>query len=217
DRLLLFVLLAATLLAAYLVYLLLEPFLPALAWALALAIIAHPVHRRVSQWIGHHGVAAGMTTVVVALVIIGPALFVAQQVSSQAIQTLQWIQEEDKLAQWQETLADNPRMGRAMQWVGDNVDLKGEAKKLLGTFTKGVTSWLSGTIWLVVQLLIMLLTLFFFLRDNQQVLGAVRSLVPLSHREANKVFRTVSDTIYATVFGTVTVAMVQGFMGSLIF
>ena len=63
----------------------------------------------------------------------------------------------------------------------------------------------------------MLLTLFFFLRDNQQVLGAVHSLVPLSHREANKVFRTVSDTIYATVFGTVTVAMVQGFMGSLIF
>jgi predicted PurR-regulated permease PerM len=63
----------------------------------------------------------------------------------------------------------------------------------------------------------MLLTLFFFLRDRGTVLAAVRGLIPLSHREANKVFRTVSDTIHATVFGTVAVAAVQGFMGSMIF
>jgi predicted PurR-regulated permease PerM len=67
------------------------------------------------------------------------------------------------------------------------------------------------------QLLIMLLTLFFFLRDNERAVGAVRRLVPLSGRESNKVFRSVSDTIHATLVGTVAVAIVQGFMGSLIF
>jgi predicted PurR-regulated permease PerM len=217
DRLLLVVLLAATAVAAYLVYRLLQPFLPALAWAFALSIIALPVHRWVGGKIHHRGTAAGLTVGLAALLILGPALFVAQQVTSQAVAAMTWIQEEEKIAEWREALAENERLAGVAAWFEDNVDLAGEAKNFLSTASKGMTSWLAGTVWLGMQLLIMLLTLFFFLRDNQQVLGAVRRLVPLSNREANKVFRSVSDTIHATIFGTVTVAMVQGLMGGLIF
>jgi predicted PurR-regulated permease PerM len=217
DRLLLIVLLAATAAAAYLVYRLLRPFLPALAWAFALSIIALPVHRWISRKIHHRGAAAGVTVGLVALLILGPALFVAQQVTSQAIAAMGWIQEEEKVAQWRQTLADNERLAGVVAWFEEHVDLASETKNMLAGLSKSMTSWLAGTVWLAMQLLIMLLTLFFFLRDNERAVGAVRRLVPLSHREANKVFRTVSDTIHATIFGTVAVAMVQGFMGSLIF
>jgi predicted PurR-regulated permease PerM len=214
---LLIVLLAASGVAAYLVYRLLYPFLPALAWAVALSIIAYPAHRWVSKKIHHRATAAGLTTALVGVLILMPALFVAQQVTSQAIQALQWIQEEEKLADWKQVVAENPRLQRAVEWIQQEVNPAQEAERLLGTFTESMTGWLTGTVWLAMQLLIMLLTLFFFLRDNEQVLGAVRSLIPLSNREANKVFRTVDDTIHATIFGTVTVAAVQGFMGSAIF
>jgi predicted PurR-regulated permease PerM len=106
---------------------------------------------------------------------------------------------------------------RSVEWIQQDLNPAQEVQGYLSTFAENMTGWLTGTVWLVMQLLIMLLTLFFFLRDNEQVLGAVRSLIPLSNREANKVFRTVSDTIYATIFGTLTVAAVQGLMGSLIF
>jgi predicted PurR-regulated permease PerM len=217
DRLLLIVLLAATAVAAYLVYRLLRPFLPALAWAFALSIIALPVQRWISRRIRHRGAAAGVTVGLVALLILGPALFVAQQVTSQALESLAWIQEEEKINQWRQSLAESERLAGAVAWFENNVDLAGEAKDLLGRVSKSMTSWLAGTVWLAVQLLIMLLTLFFLLRDNERAVGAVRRLVPLSHREANKVFRTVNDTIHATIFGTVAVAMVQGFMGAVIF
>jgi predicted PurR-regulated permease PerM len=217
DRLLLIVLLGATAVAAYLVYLLLHPFLPALAWALALSIIAFPAHRRLSKWIHHRATAAGLTTALVAVLILGPALFVAQQATSQAMQALQWIQDEEKLADWEQVVAQNPTLKEGVEWMQQELNPSQEAERLLTTFAESMTGWLTGTVWLAMQLLIMLLTLFFFLRDNEQVLGAVRSLIPLSHREANKVFRTVDDTIHATIFGTLTVAAVQGFMGSVIF
>ncbi len=217
DRLLLFVLIAASILAAYLVYRLLQPFLPALAWAFALSIIAHPIHRLVSKGISQRGVSAGLTAGLVALLILGPALFVAQQLTTQATQALEWMQDESAFDAWQETLDANPRLEQLVQSLHENFDLAGESQQILSAFTKNMTGWLAGTIWLGMQLLIMLLTLFFLLRDNQQAVAAVRSLVPLSNREANKVFATVSDTIHATIFGTVAVAMVQGFMGSLIF
>jgi predicted PurR-regulated permease PerM len=217
ERLLLVVFLGASAVVAYLVYLLLHPFLPALAWALALAIIATPVRRWVSRRITHRGAAAGITTALVAVLILGPSLFVLQQLSQQAVQTLEWIQQENKVAEWQEVIQENPRMENVVIWLREEFNLPDQAKQALGTLSETMTTWLAGTVWLVVQLMIMLLTLFFLLRDNHQALDAVRGLIPLSNREANKVFRTVSDTIHATIFGTVTVAAVQGFMGSVIF
>jgi predicted PurR-regulated permease PerM len=217
DRLLLIVLLVATAVTVYLVYRLLRPFLPALAWALALSIIALPVQRWMSRRIHHRGAAAGLTVGLVALLILGPALFVAQQVTSQAVAAMSWIQEKEKIAEWRQALAENERLAGLATWFEENVDLATEMKNAMGAVSQSMTSWLAGTVWLAMQLLIMLLTLFFFLRDNESAVGAVRHLVPLSNREANKVFSTVSDTIHATIFGTVTVAMVQGFMGALIF
>jgi predicted PurR-regulated permease PerM len=217
ERMLLMVLVATTLVVAYLIYRLLQPFLPALAWAFALAIIARPVHRWMSGKIQQRAVATGITVGLVAVLILGPALFVARQVTLEAIKGLQWVQEEDKLAEWQKTLTEQAHLNGMLAWADENVDLAAEAKQLLVNVTQNMTGWLAGTVWLGVQLLIMLLTLFFFLRDNEQVLRAVRSMVPLSNREANIIFHTVSDTIHATIFGAVAVAMVQGFMGGLIF
>jgi predicted PurR-regulated permease PerM len=149
--------------------------------------------------------------------ILGPALFVAQQVTLQAVEAMSWIQQEDKLSEWRQSLSENERLAGVVVWFEENVDLAGEVKNLLGAVSQSMTTWLAGTVWLIVQLLIMLLTLFFFLRDNERAVGALRHMVPLSNREANKVFRTVSDSIHATIFGTVAVAMLQGLMGSLIF
>ena len=70
---------------------------------------------------------------------------------------------------------------------------------------------------MVVELLITLFTLFFFFRDRRAVLRAVRSLVPLSEAETDKVFLRVADTVYATIYGTIVVAVVQGALGGLIF
>ncbi len=114
-------------------------------------------------------------------------------------------------------LENHPRLSPAVQWAEENVDLAGEAQQIVGNLTTSMTSWLTGTIWLGMQLLIMLLTLFFFFRDSGPIVKTLRGLVPLSRREANKVFKSVDDTIHATVFGTVTVAMVQGAMGAIIF
>jgi predicted PurR-regulated permease PerM len=41
--------------------------------------------------------------------------------------------------------------------------------------------------------------------------------VPLSEAEVEEVFRRVADTIYAIVYGTLTVALVQGLLGGLMF
>lgn len=80
-----------------------------------------------------------------------------------------------------------------------------------------VTRFVAGSAWALVELLLTLFVLFYLFRDRRKALGTLRSLVPLSEREADEVFTRVSDTIHATVYGTLVVAAVQGALGGLIF
>ena len=59
--------------------------------------------------------------------------------------------------------------------------------------------------------------LFFFLRDRDAGLQAIRSLSPLSDAEMDRLFERVADTIYAIVYGTLAVSSVQGLLGGLMF
>lgn len=67
ERVLTLVLLAATGLAVYVCYRLALPFLPALTWALALAVVAHPLHGRVLGRLGRPNLAAALSVALVAL------------------------------------------------------------------------------------------------------------------------------------------------------
>src|SRR5688572_29089160 len=73
--------------------LLVWPFLPALAWAVALAIIAHPLHRWVSARVSTPSMAALATTSVVVLVIVVPTLLVAEQLAVEATAATQQAQQ----------------------------------------------------------------------------------------------------------------------------
>jgi predicted PurR-regulated permease PerM len=90
---------------------------------------------------------------------------------------------------------------------------------------QALTGWLSATAGSIVkgsvmQLIGICLTfylLFFFLRDRVAALNAVRALTPLANQDIDRMFERVGDTIYATVYGTLAVAAVQGFLGGLMF
>src|SRR5580698_4879157 len=83
DRALALVLVLLTLIAVYLCYLLVHPFLSAMAWALALAIVAYPSYERLARRFHSRNLAAAITVTVVALVIIAPTVILAQQLLGQ--------------------------------------------------------------------------------------------------------------------------------------
>jgi predicted PurR-regulated permease PerM len=69
----------------------------------------------------------------------------------------------------------------------------------------------------VVQSVLLLFFLFYFLRDQEAVLQSVRSLLPLSTAETSELFAWIVDTIHGTLCGTVLVGVVQGLLGGLMF
>jgi predicted PurR-regulated permease PerM len=217
DHALIVVLVAATAFLLFFCWQLLRPFLTPIAWALALAVVAHPLHIWITRRIKQPGIAAGFTVFVIVLVLVALASFVGHSILKEASAGAQAVQAGLESGQWQAQLAANPWLGGALSALEQQANLTGQLHGMAGEIGKRVSQVVTGSAWVIVQFLLTIFVLFYLFRDHRAALGTLRSFVPLSEREADEVFARVADTIHATIFGTLVVAAVQGTLGGLMF
>lgn len=208
---------AATVLALYLSFRLVLPFLPALVWAATIAVVTH----RASQWVGGRvkspGLKAWICTAVVAVAIFGPALFVGYFAVQQIGIAVEQVSSEETQSQIQAWVAQYPPLQRAWNAVSQEYNLAKEAPRLLDRLRPGAVAAISAPIYIAAQVALTLFILFFLYRDEEQAVDGLRSVLPLSERETDGFLERMSDTINATIYGVLVVAMIQGFMGGLMF
>ncbi len=217
ERVLTLTLLGITVLMLYLCYLLVRPFLPALAFALALAVITHPLYRAIERRVRPRELAAGLAVVAVGLLVVTPVILVGRTLIVQLRAGIQMLQAEIQSGHWREIVGRIGWLGRVVGWLEAEVNPAAVAEKAGEVLGPYVPSVVLGSAWTVAGLLMTLFILFFFFRDYGPALGMLRSLVPLSHAEADEVFGRIRDTIQASIFGSVVVALVQGTLGGLMF
>ena len=211
------VLMAATAVAIYLCYGMVLPFVAAIAWALALAVLFSPFNQRLESITKHPNLAAAASVLIVGLIVVVPAAFVGQRLIQEAAKGAELIEAKAESGEWRRILEAQPRLAPLAAAIERQFDLPGALKTLANWLTTAAGSIVKGS---VVQMLGFCLTfylLFFFLRDHRAALQSICSLSPLSELEMDRLFSRVSDTIYATIYGTLAVSAVQGLLGGLMF
>jgi predicted PurR-regulated permease PerM len=193
---------------------LLAPFLSAVTWSVALAVVLHPVYHRLAPQ-RFPSVSAATGVLVVSLFIIGPAILLGIYLTSQARAGLQFIQRENAVEQWRGMLQQHPKISGWLQWIQDQVDLQGQLQGAAESLGKMLPAFLGGSLWVVVQLLIMLFLLFYFLRDRHSILKWLHDNSPFSNKETNLILYRVRDCFQATVVGNVLTSLLQGTLGGL--
>ena len=202
---------------AYLSWLLVEPLMGPIAGALALAVVALPVHAWLVRHLKYRSLAAALAMLLVAVVILVPAAYAVRQISQEAVAAANLVQAAVKDGRWRGFVDRNPRLAAGIDWLDGRVDLEEQLGKLSGHVPLAAQKIMSGSLSFAVGAGVALFLLFFFLRDRENMLRAMGGLLPLSAGESAKMFTRVNDTIYAIIYGTVAVALVQGALGGLMF
>ena len=101
---------AATALGIYLCYLMALPFVPALTWALALAVLFMPVQRWLESTLKHPNLAASVSVLVIGLIVVVPATFMGQRLVSEAVTGADTIRAKVESGEWQRVLDAHPRV-----------------------------------------------------------------------------------------------------------
>jgi predicted PurR-regulated permease PerM len=194
------------------------PFVPAITWSLALAVVAHPLHAWVEKRLpGKPDLASVLATAIVAIGLLAPVVLVVQQLAQQSTSGLGELQEMVKSGTIKQRLESDPKTAIPFQWIEANFDLEKEVENLSAGVRQSIGGWIKGTVWNAVQLLVTVLLLFYLFRDRVEALRALRSYLPLSRRESDMLLERIRSMIHATVFGSLTVAGIQGVLGGLMF
>ena len=211
------VLMTATVAGVYVCYLLAAPFFPAFAWALALAVLFTPLHRWFESKIKHPNLSTTVCVLVAALIVVVPAIFVAERIISEAARGAESIKALFDSGEWRRTFEEHPILAPVGHWIERQIDLPELINNATAWLTGTAASFVQGSMLQLIGLVLTFYIFFYFLRDRKTLLESIRSLSPLSVEDMNRIFAGVSDTVHATLYGTFAVAVVQGALGGLMF
>ena len=212
-----FVLMLATVFGMYLCYMLAAPFLAALTWALALAVLFTPFQRWLESMLKRPSLAAVASVLVISMSVVVAATFVGQRLAVQAAKGAELIQTKVKSGEWRRALKAQPRLAALADKIERQIDLPGTVTTLATWLSTTAGTIVKGSLFQVIGFCLTFYLVFFFLRDRRVALQSLRSLSPLAEVEMDRMFGRVSDTIYATIYGTLAVSSVQGLLGGLMF
>ena len=206
-------LLVATMLAVYLGWRLIASFLPAIVLAFTLAIITHrPMEWLRRRW-QYPQLTAGLGILGVAIAFLLPVGGLIYFAVVEVGQTVDTWRAGDVQSQWQQLLAKSPRLQQLWTELSQSLQLEQAIPRALEQTQRGIATVIGAAAYIGTQGLLALFFLFFLYRDEQAALHAARRLMPLNDRETNDLFQRLDDTVHATIFGTVFVAMIQGVLG----
>lgn len=203
------------------------PFFGAILWGLVAAILFAPMYHGFLRALpGHRNSAAGLTLIVIIALVIIPAIFLSMALLQEATALYARIRsgQFDITHLWRDFLSVLP--GWASSWLRRlGLTSFAAARDMLGAgVARGVQTLAAqafligqGAFSFLVGLGVMLYLTYFLLRDGDGLRIRFARAVPLhgQHREAlAEKFVTV---IRATIKGSVVVAIVQGFIGGIVF
>ena len=193
------------------------PFLGALVWSTTIAVLFAPFDRAVGGRVKSRTLSALITVMVTAFIVVVPAILVAGTFLNEAVRSAALVVPMFDADDWTRLMDEHRWLAPALQWVHDKVDFP----DLMRTATSALATW-SGSVLRasfsgMANLLLTFYFLFYLLRDREAIAEAARLHLPLSEPELAQITGRFTDTIYATVFGTVAVAALQGGLGGLMF
>ncbi len=203
---------------------LIKAYLLAIFWAAVLAILFYPVKLFFLKIMPKRESLSALLTVAVMLVIVFVPLYaLGLSVVYETVgvyksvvvndfnitQSLNNLNEKIPVISWLETF------GLERSDINNKVS---EVLQALGHYVvSGVKNFSRQSLRFLLNFFVMIYVLYFFLRDGKKLLGKLQHFLPLGDRKEARLFKRFVSTVRATIKGTLIIALVQGFIGAILF
>ncbi len=206
GRLFFFILLAGVIILAIAIF---RPFLVVLAISAALAVVLTPIHlwvkRRITR--GVSWLAALLTVLAFFIVLAVPLYFIGAKVVSEASALLNSLTEGGS---GQQHINDLVNWVQSVIPGATELPIKEKIADIATFFTNSFGAIFSATIQTIFSLLLILLSLFYFLKDGEHFREYLVRLSPLADRYDDKIFDKLAASVNGVMRGYVLIALVQG-------
>ena len=206
--------------AAWLCWLMLQPFIGVLLWAIVLVVVFYPAHRKLVDWTGSPSSAAALSTLLVIVAILLPVVLVSFAVANEMRGAVEHFQ--GGLGR----ILDIPAIQPPLRWLDQYIDVDAwrstdyvaEHLQVWSAAIAGPTlMFVGGVVSALVQTLLVVFTMFYFFRDAESLRHAIYDVVPLEYEQSHDIVMRTREVIGATIYGVLAISAIQGTLGFLIF
>ncbi|GGY68411.1 AI-2E family transporter [Marinobacter zhanjiangensis] len=217
--------LASLLLVSLAFLFLLKPFLGPIFWAVAIAVIFHPVQQRLIRRLGDRPSLVALLTLLVCMVIvIMPVLVLVSSMVAEGLSIYQKIQDGDiRPGEYIDQVNQSfPAIEAFLAQF--NLDFA-ELRDRMASGFAGASQFLAkqaldlgqNTFRFFLNLALMIYLAFFLLRDGSRLVELLIQALPLGDERERLLFTKFAEVTRATVKGNLLIAIIQGALGGLIF
>jgi len=198
------------------VFRIVRPFLVPLAWAAVLAVFFYPLAKSIRRKLGRPNLACLLTVVFITLLLVLPVAGLAPALISQSVSILGSLREGELLAHARAFLEQY--WARSPVPLGDIQNLMDELAQRAAALAAQYSARLAGNlVGLAFDLAVMLLALFYMLRDGERVALLVRDISPWGLERHDLMIKEAVELVQVTITSSFITAAVQGALGGLIF
>ncbi len=216
-------------LSFYLFYVVFCPFLVPIVWAVILTIMFYPIYRRLNRRLkGRKSLCALVMTVMVVLLIVLPSTYILSMLANEAISAYVFFEQGLENGEFRSILEvkDHPSIRGLWDHLNQYVDLSEldlnslllENLRRVSTFAINQTSRIiKGFSFIIINFCLVVVSLYYIFKDGDQLFRKIRNAIPLTSQDKDLLFDRLEEMIYATLYGGIFVALLQGFLGGVAF
>lgn len=199
------------------------PFAYPVFWAAVLAALFHPLFIRIDKLIKHPSLTSLIILMLVAVIVIVPFVILGTILVKESINLYGELNNNQGsigglLGKLSDTLTNNPYLSRFHFNETDLGQRLTDISRTAINFIFNTASRLTqNSLEFVGYFLIMLYTLFFFVRDGEKILKKLMFLVPLGDRYEKKLYHKFTSAAAGTIRGTLLMGGLQGALGGILF
>lgn len=219
-----------TFLSFYLLYQILSPFLQPILWAILLAVIFYPLFKKLQRLLKKKAMLSAMVmTLLVILIIILPFSLLMVSLANEVVAVYHRVEEMIQTGRLQAQL-DQIKTMPFLKWIWTRLNQYLDLSQMdppnfllkniqqVSTFLFNQTSKiLKGISTFMIGFFFTLLSLYYLFKDGEHLFERLKEIVPIPSKEKNLLVLRFKEMVYATIYGGIFIAIIQGILGGVIF
>ena len=204
--------------AVFLVFLIIRPFIIAILTSIIISYILYPLYIWINKKTKKKNLSAFIVTMLVIILIISPILFIANSLTREVMtvytNSKQRIAEGNIIA-----IESDSNILYELNSFLANIAGKPQIISSIDSITNSIISSLSNFIFTIPKRIlgffVMIFLIFFMLRDGGLMVKKIKYLIPLKNHYQNKIVKKFGSVTRAVVYGHFITALIQGMVGVL--
>ena len=198
-------------LAAFMTYVVYQPFLNVIVLALVLAILLDPIYERLLRFFkGRARVAATAVIVLAIIFILTPLAFLSIQIFNQSRDV--YVELQTGNVDYIQKVINTVEKPIKSHFPEFSLDVKGYLEQTVSWIGNNAANIISSTSNALLGLMLVFISLFFFLTDGKKFMNYIVKLSPLDDLYDTKIFHRVATMISSVVRGVLFIAIVQAIL-----